>query len=115
MCKSVNKYFSRAGSIAVTALALSFSYATNAAEDTGKEVFIQACESCHSGGFKGWVSGAPAIGEKEDWQKFFKQGEEKMTETTIKGGEGMDPMGGCKTCSNEQIAAAVKYIVSQTK
>lgn len=79
--------------------------------ETGKEIYLNDCASCHSGGFKGWVTGAPETGNKPDWVEFEKEGVEKMTEITIKGGDGMDPMGGCKTCSKEQIREAVEYII----
>lgn len=38
-----------------------------------------------------------------------------MIKITINGSEGMDPMGVCESCSNEQISLAVEYIVLQTK
>lgn len=115
MHKHKNNSIGRIATIALAALVANVSLAANATDNKGKEVFDKGCASCHTGGFKGWVSGAPEIGVKEDWLKYMKNGPEKMTKVTIEGGEGMDPMGGCKTCSEAQIKAAVDYIILKTK
>jgi cytochrome c5 len=115
MFKHINNSISRVVAIALATVVVNFSMAVNAEENSGKQVFEQECASCHTGGFKGWVSGAPEIGSKEDWLNFINKGPKKMTKVTIEGGEGMDPMGGCKTCSEAQIKAAVDYIILKTK
>lgn len=81
----------------------------------GSDIYMRACESCHSGGFKGWLTGAPKTGELDDWKPFFEKGAVVMTEHTIDGTEGMEANGGCKDCNSEQIRAAVDYIISNTQ
>lgn len=89
--------------------------AAQEAPKMGEEIYKSACESCHSGGFKGWVTGAPKTGEIEEWKPFIEKGVVIMTENTIKGTDGMDPNGGCKVCNPEQIRAAIDYIISNTQ
>ena len=84
------------------------------APDTGKKVYINHCASCHEGGFKGWITGAPKTGDKQKWAPFLKKGPDVMTRNTIKGTEGMEPMGGCKDCTEDQIISAVEYILRKT-
>ena len=81
----------------------------------GKTVFENSCASCHTGGFKGWMSGAPEIGEKEEWTKFFEKGESSMNKNVFEGTKRHEAKGGCDDCSKEQIEAAIKFILSETK
>ena len=83
--------------------------------NAGKNIFNNECASCHSGGFKGWVSGAPEIGNTTEWQTFLQKGQLKMTQATINGTQGMEPKGGCNKCTDTEIQSAVKYIVTQSK
>ncbi len=86
------------------------------AEDpTGKSVYKDYCASCHEGGFKGWITGAPDVDAPSEWELFRKKGLEAMVENTMKGTEHMDPKGGCGSCTREQIEAAVKHIDSKLK
>ena len=84
--------------------------------DIGKSIFSNECASCHDGGFWGWLYGAPQIGVQNEWEEFLSKGVPELVDAAIKGTEGgMDPKGGCDDCSNEEIKAAVEYIVSQTQ
>ncbi len=84
-------------------------------QSLGKTVYTGNCASCHDGGFKGWISGAPTTGDQEEWAEFFKKGADKMTENTVKGTKGMKPKGGCNECTKEHIKEAVDYIISRTQ
>lgn len=77
----------------------------------GEQVFDDACASCHTGGIGGWMSGAPDIDDKEDWQPIIMKGVDALTLGTIEGIGEMPPRGKCATCSDEQIRAAVEYMV----
>ena len=62
------------------------------------------------------MSGAPQLGVQNEWEEFLSKGIPKLVDAAIKGTEGgMDPKGGCDDCTNEEIKAAVEYIVSQTQ
>ncbi len=80
------------------------------AED-GKAVFEDACASCHTGGIGGFFSGAPDIDDKEEWQGIIAKGVDALTFGTIEGIGEMPPRGKCAECSDEQIRAAVEYMV----
>lgn len=114
--KKINFWYKK---IALVSTVMSFLVfpSVNAQEtnNIGETTFKNECASCHTGGFKGWVSGSPEIGVKADWVEFFKKSTLEMTQATIKGTEGMDPKGGCKNCTDEEIEQAVEYIVTQTK
>lgn len=81
----------------------------------GKTVFKNACASCHAGGFKGFMSGAPEIGETEDWVAFFEKGETAMVKNVFEGTKRHEAKGGCDDCTKEDVQAAIKYILNQTK
>ena len=62
------------------------------------------------------MSGAPKLGVKNEWEDFLSKGIPELVDAAIKGTEGgMNPKGGCDDCTNEEIKAAVEYIVSQTE
>lgn len=82
------------------------------AESTGKEVFQATCSSCHSGGFKGWMTEAPAVGDHVVWQPLIKKGIDAMTLYSINGVNKMPAKGGCHQCTDEQIRSAIEYMVS---
>lgn len=84
-------------------------------EKSGKEIFDNECASCHTGGFKGWVSGAPDISDAEDWEKALKKGLTTMTKNVFEGTKRHEEKGGCEDCTDSEIKAAVEYIVSETK
>ena len=83
------------------------------ATSTGEEIYAENCASCHSGGFKGWMTGAPELGDKAVWKPLIAKGVDAMTTFSIKGVNKMPAKGGCKTCSDEQIKATVEYMAGQ--
>ncbi|MBU2511493.1 c-type cytochrome [bacterium] len=80
----------------------------------GESTYNEHCSGCHGGGFLGWLSGAPEIGNMEEWKPFFEKGVEKMKANALKGVGRMDPKGGCDKCSDEDVEMAVDYILSKT-
>ncbi len=85
------------------------------ATSTGAEIYAQSCAACHSGGFKGWMTGAPELGDKTVWKPLIVKGVDAMTTFSIKGVNKMPAKGGCKSCSDEQIKATVEYMVGQSE
>ncbi len=78
--------------------------------------FEKVCSSCHTGGFKGWVSGAPNINKKAEWEEFLERdSENRMSEIVLKGTDDHKTKGGCSKCSDESILGAVDYILSKVK
>lgn len=81
----------------------------------GEDVYKQTCFACHGAG----VAGAPKLGDKADWQPRIAQGEAVLYDHSIKGYSGskgvMPPKGGNMSLSDDQVKAAVDYMVAQAK
>jgi cytochrome c5 len=80
----------------------------------GKKVYDSACVACHAAG----VAGAPKVGDKANWEPRIKQGNATLYEHAIKGFQGkagmMPPKGG-SAASDDEVKAAVDYMVSASK
>jgi len=82
---------------------------------SGKSVFETSCANCHTGGIGGFFSGAPDIGDKDDWETLTPKGLDALTATTIAGIGKMEARGACADCSDADIRAAVEYMLEQSK
>lgn len=87
-----------------------------AAEDMGKQVFSGLCFSCHGTG----LPNIPQLGNKEDWAPRIEQGMALLYEHAINGFTGksgmpMPPKGGNPALTDDQVKAAVDYMVAQAK
>jgi cytochrome c5 len=80
----------------------------------GKKVYDTACAACHTPG----VAGAPKLGDKAAWAPRIKQGADTLYAHAIKGFQGqtgfMPPRGG-SSASDEEVMAAVDYMMSAAK
>ncbi|MGH8563836.1 MAG: c-type cytochrome [Gammaproteobacteria bacterium] len=85
------------------------------AGDKGKTVYDTACVVCHQTG----VGGAPKIGDKAAWADRIAQGESTLADHAIKGFQGktgmMPPKGGRAELSDEDVKAAVSYMVGASQ
>ncbi|MEN3294793.1 MAG: hypothetical protein V7642_4046 [Burkholderiales bacterium] len=85
-----------------------------ASADVGKKVFDTACVACHGTG----VAGAPKVGDKAAWAPRLAQGQSTLYEHAIKGFQGksgmMPPKGG-SAASDDEVKAAVDYMVAAAK
>ncbi len=81
----------------------------------GKAVFDKACQACHRMG----IAGAPKMGDKKAWADRVTQDMAVLYEHSLKGFKGktgvMPPKGGFMALSDEEVTAAVDYMVSQSK
>ena len=81
----------------------------------GKATYDKACMACHAAG----VAGAPKLGDKADWGPRIAQGNDTLYTHAIKGFQGkagmMPPKGGNMSLKDEDVKAAVDYMVSQGK
>jgi cytochrome c5 len=82
---------------------------------SGQTVFETNCAKCHDSFIGGFTSGAPALGDQADWAVSVPKGVDGLTETTIAGIGEMKARGGCAACSDEEIRAAVEYILEQNQ
>ena len=101
-----------AGSIFTgTALASSASAVTS----SGFKLFNDNCQSCHQGGISGWVMGAPAVGDKEEWKSLAAKGVDALLATTLAGSGMMPAKGGCEACSEQQLQSAIEYMLKKSQ
>jgi cytochrome c5 len=86
------------------------------AENTvGKSVYGRSCAMCHAAG----VAGAPKPGDSADWAPRIAQGMETLVRHSIDGFTGskgfMPPRGGAGSLSDDEMRAAVEFMVEQSR
>ncbi len=78
----------------------------------GEDIYNKFCFSCHAAG----VAGAPMVGDKEAWSMRIAKGNELLLLSTLEGmPPGMPPMGLCMACTEEDITAAIEYMVAASR
>lgn len=78
---------------------------------SGDEVYAAVCQACHAAG----VAGAPKIGDTAAWAPRIGQGMEMLFDHSLTGLNAMPAKGGCASCADEEVKAAVEYMVSESK
>ena len=76
----------------------------------GRKVYKAFCAECHTEG----KAGAPMLGDAANWRLRRKQGMDALYKHTINGFNNMPIMGGCVSCSKEDVVAAVGYIIAHS-
>lgn len=74
---------------------------------TGEAVYSRFCFACHATG----VSEAPKFQDEADWAPRLEKGMDVLIQTTIDGLNLMPPMGTCMDCTEEEMEAAVDYML----
>ena len=79
----------------------------------GKKTYDTVCFVCHMAG----VSNAPKLGDKAAWEPRIAKGMDALLQSSINGipGTAMPPRGTCAACSDDDLKAAVEYMVSQAQ
>jgi cytochrome c5 len=81
----------------------------------GESVFKKVCALCHAAG----VAGAPIPGNHEDWDARLAQGNEVLYKHAIEGFTGekgmMPPRGGGSSLTDDEVKAAVDYMLAKLK
>jgi cytochrome c5 len=77
---------------------------------SGEEVYNMVCMSCHTSG----AAGAPIIGNNQQWAERISEGKEYLYEQAIIGVGVMPAKGGVATLSDDEVKAAVDYIISKS-
>ena len=78
---------------------------------SGKDVFSTVCTTCHATG----LLSAPKFGNAADWGPRAAKGIETLYTHALGGFNAMPPKGTCANCSDDEIKAAVKYMVDGSK
>jgi cytochrome c len=80
----------------------------------GPEVYREVCIACHA---PPGIGGAPALGDGEAWAARIAQGMETLIDNALNGFSGstgiMPRKGGRVDLSDEEIIAAIEYMVEQ--
>jgi cytochrome c5 len=76
----------------------------------GETLYKQSCFVCHAAG----VAGAPKLGDKAAWAPRIQQGMPAMLQNAIKGKGAMPPKGG-SNASDQELSAAIEYMVNAAK
>ena len=86
-----------------------------AAVKSGPQVFNEACNVCHGAG----IGGAPTLSDAANWEARIAQGMDMLVDHAINGYTGdagyMPPKGGNMSLSDDEVAAAVEFMVGEVQ
>lgn len=85
--------------------------ATAAVNPAGEKLYKSVCFACHATG----VANAPKFGDKAAWDPYIKTGMDAMVKVAMQGKPPMPPKGGAANASEDDIRAAVQYMVDAAK
>ena len=77
----------------------------------GQKIYQATCQACHASG----AAGAPKLGDKAVWAPRIATGVDAMLAVAIKGKGAMPPKGACAACTDDDLKAAIEYMVSQSQ
>ena len=80
-----------------------------AASVDGQKIYQASCQACHVAG----VAGAPKLGDKAAWAPRIAKGNDALSSSVMNGLNAMPPKGGCMSCSEDELRAAVDYMVTE--
>ena len=84
--------------------------ATTSDPAVGKALYEKSCTVCHAAG----VAGAPKSGNKEEWAPRIAKGMDALYKSSIEGLNAMPPRG-ASTATDDEIKAAVDYMVNAAR
>ncbi len=84
---------------------------TASAGGVGEKIVSSVCASCHAAG----LMQSPKIGSADDWAPRIEKGIETLYQHAINGFNMMPAKGGRADLTDEEVKAAVDYMVSQAQ
>jgi cytochrome c5 len=78
--------------------------------EDGKAIYTANCSVCHNTGFKN----APIPGDAKTWKPILDKGFIDTYIDVATGQKGHPPRGACPDCTDDQLKAAVKYMMQQS-
>jgi cytochrome c5 len=85
------------------------------ANAVGESVYKKTCAMCHAAA----VAGSPKPGDKADWGPRIAQGRDVLYKHALEGFTGakgmMPPRGGAAALTDEEVKAAVDYMVARSQ
>ena len=82
---------------------------TQIASAAGQNIYQKSCHASHAAG----IAGAPKLGDKAAWAPRIAKGNDALFSSVKNGLKAMPPKGTCMTCSEDELRAAVEYMVGQ--
>jgi cytochrome c5 len=82
---------------------------TQTASADGQKIYQTSCQACHAAG----IAGAPKLGDKAAWAPRIAKGNDALLSSVKNGLKAMPPKGTCMSCSEDELRAAVEYMVGQ--
>lgn len=77
----------------------------------GKDVYNQNCAMCHVPG----LANAPKFGDKEAWAPRVKTGRDALLQSALKGKGAMPAKAGNPKLSDEDVGAALDFMLAAVK
>ena len=77
----------------------------------GATVYKAICSACHLAG----LAGAPKTGDKAAWAPRIATGQAALLKSAINGKNAMPPRAGDPTLSDDELKAAVEFLVGKAK
>lgn len=77
---------------------------------SGDQVYNASCMACHGTG----VAGAPKVGDKAAWAERAAKGVDGLLTNAINGINAMPPKGTCAACSDDELKAAIEYMLKES-
>ncbi len=100
--------------LAITLGLFTLAFTTSVFAADGKKVFDSSCKLCHGAG----IAGAPKIGDKDAWAPRIAKGVATLEDHAINGFKdkgNMPARGGKSSLTDEEVKAAVAYIVEASQ
>ena len=82
---------------------------TQTASADGQNIYQKSCQACHAAG----IAGAPKLGDKAAWAPRIAKGNDALLSSVTNGLKAMPPKGTCMTCTEDELRAAMEYMVGQ--
>jgi len=82
---------------------------TQTASADGQKIYQKSCQACHASG----AAGAPKLGDKDAWAPRIAKGNDALLLSVNNGLKAMPPKGACMSCSEDELRAAMEYMVGQ--
>lgn len=79
--------------------------------EIGKGIYDSSCFVCHAAA----IAGAPKFGDKDAWAPYIATGLDTMLQIAISGKGAMPPRGTAMNASDEDLRAAILYMVEQVR
>lgn len=80
-------------------------------KERAQEAYMHYCIVCHQGG----LAGAPKLRDKEDWKpRLAGRTLDDLVASSIKGLNAMPAKGTCIKCSDEDLKAAIAYMLPRS-